>query len=196
MTDVAYEQRATQENLATVTEAARAELDRAIQLAGLQHDPLRHTFIALGVHLDAMHRLVEGHITAARRPISDEDLRKLSQSASHGAWRMTAEMMRAHNWRTIAITVLTGVVAISVAGFGGYFYGRQSGITEVQQAINAIPNAAARYGAAGAQHWLALMNNNDIDAAWARCRQNVQNGRKACEFALWIEPPKQTAPTN
>jgi hypothetical protein len=121
MTDVAHKQ-ATHEGLAAVTEAAKGELDRAVQLAGLQRDPLRHSFYALSVHLDAMHRIAEGHIRAARRPINDDDLRRLMQTAAHGAWRMTAEMIDAHNWRTVLLGVALALIAIVSAFGGGYWY--------------------------------------------------------------------------
>ena len=65
------------DDLAAVTEAAKAELDRAIALSGLQRDPLRHSFQALRVHLDAMHQLVSQHIEEARKPIGREDLQRL-----------------------------------------------------------------------------------------------------------------------
>src|ERR1700759_3672361 len=40
--------------LATIVEAAQAELDRAIQIGGLQNDPLRYTLRALSIHLAAL----------------------------------------------------------------------------------------------------------------------------------------------
>jgi hypothetical protein len=121
MTDAAYKQ-APQDDLTVVTDAAKAELDRAVQLAGLQRDPLRHSFYALGVHLDAMHRIAAGHIQAAQRPINDDDLRRLMQSAASGAWRMTAEMIHAHNWRTALLGIAVALVAIVSAFGGGYWY--------------------------------------------------------------------------
>jgi hypothetical protein len=44
-------------DMAEVVSAAKAEMDRLIQLGRLQGDPLRHPIEALAVHLDAMHRL-------------------------------------------------------------------------------------------------------------------------------------------
>jgi hypothetical protein len=121
MSNAAYKQ-APQDDLTVVADAAKAELDRAVQLAGLQRDPLRHSFYALGVHLDAMHRIAAGHIEAARRPINDDDLRRLTQNAANGAWRMTAEMIDAHNWRTVLLGVTIAIVTI-VGAFGiGYWY--------------------------------------------------------------------------
>jgi hypothetical protein len=44
-------------DMGEVVGAAKAEMDRLIQLGRLQGDPLRHPIEALAVHLDAMHKL-------------------------------------------------------------------------------------------------------------------------------------------
>jgi len=64
--------------LASIVAAAQAELDRAIQVGGLQNDPLRHTVHALSVHLIALHKVLLGfgaEVDAARQLVRDDILR-------------------------------------------------------------------------------------------------------------------------
>jgi hypothetical protein len=60
--------------------AAVDELDRAIQSAELQRDPLRHALKALATHLNALHRVltdatqtIGAQLEEAKRPIAAED---------------------------------------------------------------------------------------------------------------------------
>ena len=83
--------------LVDTVSAAVDELERAIQLAELQSDPLRHAFTALAAHLDALYRVltdatltIGAQIEEAKRPIAAEDLKRLSKVAADGAWRATA----------------------------------------------------------------------------------------------------------
>jgi hypothetical protein len=93
-----------------IVSAAVDELDRAIQSAELQRDPLRHALKALATHLNALHRvLTEATLTIgaqldeAKRPIAAEDLKRLGKVAADGAWHATAGLVQAHIWRTILI---------------------------------------------------------------------------------------------
>jgi hypothetical protein len=66
-----------------------------------------------------------------RRPIADEDLRRLSKVAADGAWRVAAGMVRAHLWRTIRIAVAVAasllllIGAFGAFGAGYWFHGSQ-----------------------------------------------------------------------
>jgi hypothetical protein len=60
-----------------VVAEAQAEMDRLVRLGNLQNDPIRHPIQALSVHLGAFHKLIE----AARRPVGDNDIRRLTSPA-------------------------------------------------------------------------------------------------------------------
>jgi hypothetical protein len=112
---------------------ARAEIDRAIDLGGLRNDPVRHAFTALGTHLEALYRVltdatltIGAQIAEARRPIADEDIRRLSKASADGAWRATAELARAHVWRNVLIAVAASLLLlIGAFGAGYWFHGSQ-----------------------------------------------------------------------
>ena len=124
--------------------AAVEELQRAMQLAELQRDPLRHAFRALATHLDALYRVltdatltIGAQIEEAKRPIAAEDMKRLSKVAADGAWRVTAGMVRAHLWRTILIAVAASLLLlIGAFGAGYWFRGSQqlvAGVSAGQQ---------------------------------------------------------------
>lgn len=111
-------------------EAAVAELDRSVMEAGLNDDPLRHPLAALALFLRAQRQLYvddkaarEQQIAASRRPIGDEDMRRLTRAAANGAERRAAELARAANWRT---QLLGGIAALVLIGgaFGAGWYWR------------------------------------------------------------------------
>ena len=110
------------DDLAAVTEAAKAELDRAIALSGLQRDPLRHLFQALRVHLDALHQLVLQHIEEARRPIGREDLRQLVRTV---VWQADLQVARRSMQFTIG-GIVAGAVLLGALCYGSYWYGWKS----------------------------------------------------------------------
>jgi hypothetical protein len=119
--------------LSELITSARAEIDRAIDLGGLRNDPIRHALTALATHLDALYRVltdatltIGAQLEEARRPIADEDIRKLSKASADGAWRATAGMVRAHIWRSILITVAASLLLlIGAFGAGYWFHGSQ-----------------------------------------------------------------------
>jgi len=61
-----------------------------------------------------------------RRPIADEDIRRLSKASADGAWRATAELVRAHVWRNVLIAVAASLLLlIGAFGAGYWFHGSQ-----------------------------------------------------------------------
>ena len=120
------------------------ELERAIQLAELQRDPLRHVLKALATHLKSLHRVltdatltIGNQLEEARRPIAEEDIRRLSKASADGAWRATAGLVRAHIWRSILIAVAASLLLlIGAFGAGYWFRGDQqlvAGVSAGQQ---------------------------------------------------------------
>ena len=123
---------------------ARAEMDRLVELGGLQNDPLRHPIQALSVHLGALHtltlnssRTLAKQVEAARQSINDEDIRRLSQAAANGAERRAAEVARSANRRTVAIataSVLADPLAhVSSATADSRRRGRQPGASGMSE---------------------------------------------------------------
>jgi hypothetical protein len=65
-------------------------------------------------------------LKSARRPIADEDLRRLSKASADGAWRATAGLVQAHIWRSILIAVAASLLLlIGAFGAGYWFHGSQ-----------------------------------------------------------------------
>jgi hypothetical protein len=119
--------------LVETVSAAVDELERDIQLAALQSDPLRYIFKALATHLKALYRVltdatltIGAQLQEARRPIAEEDIRRLSKASADGAWRATAELVRAHVWRNVLIAVAASLLLlIGAFGAGYWFHGSQ-----------------------------------------------------------------------
>jgi hypothetical protein len=93
----------------------------------------RHALTTLATHLDALYRVrtdatltIGNQLEEARRPIADEDLRRLSKVAADGAWRAPAGLVRAHIWRNILIAVAAALLLlIGAFGAGYWFHGSQ-----------------------------------------------------------------------
>ena len=108
----------------TIQEAI-AELDRSIMEAKLTDDPLRLPLSALASFLRAQQRLyvdatltVGQQIEAAKRPIAEEDIRRITQAAASGASQHAMYLARAANWRTMVIAglaVLASAFSVLVA---------------------------------------------------------------------------------
>lgn len=139
-----------------------------------------------------MHKLiVDGNLTLAaqveraQRPISDDDLTRLTRAAATGAERRAGELARAHNWRQVMIGVGLLVLAIG-AGFGGGYWFGYHGAAEAREGLSrAITGAQAA-------EWRDLIQMNDISAIPRQC--GAQQGGEACAFTLWTKLPKATAP--
>lgn len=113
---------------------AQADMERLIQLGGLQSDPLRHPIRALSVHLDALAtltRTIERIISEQKPPISVEDIKALNKAiAANSAQSVQAQtfvairsaVMLEHRkfwlWAAAAILVTWGVMF----GAGAYWH--------------------------------------------------------------------------
>jgi hypothetical protein len=176
-----------------ITEA-RSEMERLMQMGELQNDPLRHPIAALSVHLDALHKLfVDGTLTlasqieAAKRPVSEEDIRRLTQAAASGASQHAMYLARAANWRTLLIALLA-VVAFGLLCVGGTWLFARSSLTA------AVAGIERQLTGPEAEQWLVLMQNNDLLASNKTC--GSEDGRTACSIVLWTGPlpPPSLAP--
>jgi hypothetical protein len=181
--------------LGVAVAAARAELERAVTLGGLQNDPLRHPLQALSLHLQTLHRLSVDVTSAldraaeeARRPIRQEEIRRVGQAAADGAAAFAKRLVWTETARLVLLAagILAGTNAIT--GALCWWLGHRAETAVVQQAADSLPAAAATYGADAAPVWFGLMQHNDIRAALASCSRFDSNGRSACRVALWLEP--------
>jgi hypothetical protein len=65
-------------------------------------------------------------IKAAQPRITDEQCKAMSKASVDGAWRATAELVRAHIWRSILIAVAASLLLlIGAFGAGYWFHGSQ-----------------------------------------------------------------------
>ena len=179
--------------------AAQEELARAVQVAGLTNDPLRHALLGLSAHLGAMHRLfVDGSLTLsraiddARRPISKEEMAALERAATRGFANQAASFVRAFNWRTLAIA--SGVLfSVAATGLGaGYFWGRANERAHIS-AIQDELRAAFSGGVRTAEIWRGLVRFNPaIDESLKDCKPVPQpGGAAACSMTVWTAPRKE-----
>jgi hypothetical protein len=177
----------------TIQEAI-AELEQSIMEAKLNDDPLRLPLSALASFLRAQQRLyvdatltVGQQIEAAKQPISEEDIRRLTQAATNGAQRSTMELARAANWRTLLIAVLVWAGSLTIA-VGSTWYIAQSSM------MTAVAGIERRLTGPEAEQWLVLMQNNDLLASNKTC--GPEDGRTACSIVLWTAPlpPPSLAP--
>lgn len=164
---------------------AQAELAQAVVLAGLSRDPLRlplqaiATAIgAIGSVADDVRGTLEDTKSAIRKPISSEAerelVRRLSQSASHGASQHAANLAKAHNLRTVLVAAGVLVAAIVIAAAAGYWRGLS---VPINTNLGPLPREVVN-----------LLNANDMAKRVAECKPLPEqpNGRKACSMNVWL----------
>src|SRR4051794_33255940 len=103
------------EELATIVEAAQAELDRAIQLGGLQNDPIRHTLRALSVHLAALQHVLLSF--GARMDAADKRASTVQDSAAQ-------KPRQASRIKDALLAAVALVATLLIGGGAGYWLRR------------------------------------------------------------------------
>lgn len=177
-------------DLSSSVAAARAELERAIVLAGLERDPLGHAYRAQSNVIGLFPKLVAG-IEAARRPLANEDLNRLSSAAARGAQTQAMRLARSANRLTIAVGLLGGLALLIAAYAIGSWSGWRSGFNEGNRLGLAANAALSVLPSEDAAVWARLIRDNPTVAeAMQSCMKNVatQNGRAMCSLPVWIEP--------
>lgn len=94
-------------------------------------------------------------------------------------------------WAAIALVFLTVGCLV-----GGYWWGRDSALSSIHETEAGL-QVAFETGAGAAQHWLDLMQWNNITNALDQCTGpavSIQNGRRACQVPLWIQSPQPGPP--
>jgi hypothetical protein len=113
-----------------------------------------------------------------------ELIRRVTEAAAGSTER---EVERIVHRFDLALAV-KGAVALACFALGGAAGGYWLGIKEVQVTERRLA-AAFSDGAGTAKRWADLMENNDLDAALARCTGDkvvVAAGRRACSVPLWL----------
>jgi len=114
-----------------------------------------------------------------------ELIRRVTDAAAESTERRAERIVsRLHLGLAVKVAIALAVFALA-GGAGGYWLGMK----EVQVTERRIAAAFAD-GAATAKRWAELMENNDLNAALARCTGNqvtVTAGRRACLVPLWLE---------
>lgn len=172
---------------AQVAEAQR-QLTESITRAGLNRDAYRHVLEAQIVALAVLPAFV-AEIEAKRQPWTKDERRAAATDfVARLDQRIAGRMVQFNLWAMVGIAFAVPVLC-SGSFLGGWWWGYHSETLEVQRAIDALPAAAIRYGAAGAQQWLTLMASNDITAVHRDC-QAVAGGGEACSYYLWSRLPR------
>jgi hypothetical protein len=119
-----------------------------------------------------------------------ELIRRVAEAAAESTEREAERIVRRFDLG-MALKVAVALAFFALAGgAGGYWLGMRGGqVTERRIA------AAFADGAGTARRWADLMENNDLDAALARCTGNqvtVTAGRRACSVPLWLDGPRST----
>jgi hypothetical protein len=161
---------------------ARAGIANGIDQGGLRHDPLRYPLTALSTIVGLFPAFLD-ETQRARAPWTEDERRA---AIAHAVTRMDARivqrMAQFNRWAIVAAALL-GMAIMGGAWSGGYRWGHRA-------AENRLTPFPAALGAAltgrGAEVWLNLIQNNDIDRVRRTCAG--QNGREACAFTLWTEP--------
>jgi hypothetical protein len=97
-----------------------------------------------------------------------------------------AERIVRHFDLGLAVKVAIAPACFALGGAGRYWLGMK----EVQVTERRLAAAFADGTGTAAKRWAELMENNDLNAALARCTGNqvtVTAGRRACSVPLWLD---------
>jgi hypothetical protein len=128
-------------------------------------------------------------IEAKRQPWTKDERRAAALDFVARLDQRIAQRMAQFNlWAMVGIAVAVPMLC-GGSFLGGWWWGYHSETLYGQRAVDALPAAAVRYGAGGAQQWLTLMANNDITAVHHDC-QAIAGGGEACSYYLWSRLPQ------
>lgn len=181
--------------------SAQADIAKGVEKAGLRDDPLRYPLAAISTTLGLFPDLIKHMREAAQeaqRPLDAAAVERMEKAAAQGASRASAELVRAHNRRSVLIGSLSVAASVILALAGGYWWGRSAAITSFR--ISEANFAAMMHDSPQAAiGWLHLAQLNDYSEVMASCRGDnaikETSGRKACMLPVWLDPPPAgTAP--
>ena len=117
-----------------------------------------------------------------------ELIRRVTEAATGSTEREVERIVHRFDL-ALAVKIAVALACFALSGaVGGYWLG----VKEVQVTERRLAAAFAD-GTATAKRWADLMENNDLDAALARCTGNqitVNAGRRACSVPLWLDGTK------
>lgn len=174
--------------------AAQAELARAVQIANLTGDPLRHVLESLSVFIAALHRLlVDGNLTIAetmRQPIDQVAIvDRLGKEAARVMNAHAEQFVYQVKRRTLVLGAGVLLATATVCGGVGYWRGYASGWSDVST-VDETVRTAFRDNPADAKLWADLIRWNPIGSEMANCRPVYagDNRRSACSVLMWTGP--------
>jgi hypothetical protein len=136
-------------------------------------------------------------VTTAQPRFNSDNMEQLSRYL-HPQLQLFVDRLR---FRTHLFVIGVGMAMLIGAVAGGYWWGRtergsyDEGVAAAESRLaNVSPDLTRELSLGEGAIWLNLIRNNDIRAATRSC--GAQNGRKACDFALWTEPAPLVAPTD
>lgn len=142
---------------------------------------------------DAEHDRFQAGLDATKATIIDG----IANAVARHADAALARRVRRHDYRTLALICLGLIVLAGGCFASGHYLGRSDALASVRQTEAGL-RAAFTESPADAETWLNLMTWNSGRNGLDRCLQPgmtyLENGRKACNVPLWIEPPKPTTP--
>jgi hypothetical protein len=176
-------------DLTAAVDAARAEIEDAVERGGLRRDPLRFVLGALsatlGVFPEAVRRF-EGAAEASRAPLSPkaevELLRRVEEAARRGAGSAGPAVTR----RTSVLAGSALATAALAGAAAGWLAGRASVPAEV-----AVAERGLRMSLGAAEAWLPILRANpDPRPAVARGQvfRDQRTGWRVGTVTLYLEP--------
>jgi hypothetical protein len=165
---------------------AQAELNTAIDRAGLRNDAYGAVLRAQSAHLTAMHNILtafQRDLVSAQPAFTDANMRVIGQQLSP-SFRQLANTARI---KMCLIAVFAGIAALMMVGTGCWFAGSAS---RDQEMVAIRDGLGTTVTSGSAQVGLMLMRLNDLARALAKCQPVPQpNGEPACAMTVWVDPP-------
>jgi hypothetical protein len=181
------------------------ELERVIQLAELQRDPLRHALKAMAQLLRAIYRLfVDGTRTIAAQleavqraqpQITDVHIARLSDNFVAALNPTVAKAVRHLDLKMMLGFAAYSVFMVGAFGLIGYNYGYNAGYDAVASrhiSVRLSGKIVPDLSDTAADRWYSLMRFNDIAEVWSHC-QAVANP-DACAFTMFYRQPTVQQP--
>ena len=196
-------------------ERVQADMERAIQLAGLKNDPVLPLIRVLSSSLSLQWRLHDQAV-GYFRSASDRLDRQLVDTIAQGEQaletrrigiveslapelaRLTAKNVRTWNRSVTLKTALTfGGFAVALAlgvGLAGYGAGWQAGHTSALSTSGALAGAIHQAGPDAETGLVGMVRANNVAEAWAKCQKTAtaaKDGRRVCSMPMWADPEGQ-----
>jgi hypothetical protein len=191
----------------------RAEMKRALDVAGMRNDPALPLVSVLASSLDAQWRL---HNQAVRyfRSTSERldrqyvetmaqaeaalDLKRLSvveglvPQLAQTVTRSVEVWNRAVTARTMLLVSGLAVAVVIAAGCLAYASGYEAGKDKAMNLMAVVPAAMKQNGPDAAMAIGELARYNDLGYLMKDCRKNafMAEGRQACSLSFWLDPSK------